>query len=130
VAGPVFLTLDEALRIHSDQMRRYGGRGGVRDLGLLSSALAMPEASLGGKYLHPSLPEMAAAYLFHMARNHPFVDGNKRAALASALAFLWLNRQWLEAEEDALTGLVIGVAEGRVGKAEAAEFIRARLRRL
>jgi len=128
VAGTLFLTLDEALLIHADQIRRYGGSHGARDLGLLSSALAMPEASFGGVYLHTSLAEMAAAYLFHIAQNHPFLDGNKRAALATALAFIWLNDQRLEAGEDELTALVIGVAAGRVGKAEAAVFIGARLR--
>jgi death-on-curing protein len=130
VAEPLFLTLDEALLIHADQIRRYGGRPGVRDLSLLSSALAMPEASFGGLYLHTSLPEMAAAYLFHIAQNHPFLDGNKRAALATALTFLWLNHRRLEAGENELTEMVMGVAAGRVGKAEAAVFIRARLRPL
>jgi len=129
VARPLlFITLDEALLIHADQIRRYGGSHGVRDLGLLSSAMAMPEASFGGVYLHTSLVEMAAAYLFHIAQNHPFFDGNKRGALAIALAFLWLNDQRLVAGEDELTELVIGVASGRFGKAEAAVFIRARLR--
>jgi death-on-curing protein len=113
VAAPIFLTLDEVLAIHADQVRRYGGAHGVRDWGLLSSALAMPQASFGGVYLHNSLAEMAAAYLFHLARNHPFLDGNKRAALASALAFLWLNDEHLEADEDELTELVMGVAAGR-----------------
>jgi death-on-curing protein len=127
VRAPLFLTLDEALLIHADQIRRYGGSHGVRDLGLLSAALAMPEASFGGVYLHPSLAEMAAAYLYHIARNHPFLDGNKRAALATALAFLWLNDRHLEAGEDELTDLVVGVAAGRVAKAEAAVFIGARL---
>ena len=127
MAEPLFLALDEALLIHADQVRRYGGSHGVRDLGLLSSALAMPEASFGGAYLHTSLAEMAGACLFHIAQNHPFLDGNKRAALATALAFLWLNDQRLEADEDELTELVIGVAAGRVGKAEAAVFIGARL---
>ena len=103
---------------------------GVRDLGLLSSALAMPEASFGGLYLHPSLAEMAAAYLFHIAQNHPFIDGNKRAALATALTFLWLNDRRVEAGENELTELVVGVAAGRVGKAETAEFIRPRQRTL
>jgi death-on-curing protein len=131
VAGPiVFLTLDEALLIHADQIRRYGGIHGVRDLGLLGSALAMPQASFGGLYLHTSLAEMAAAYLFHIAQNHPFLDGNKRAALASALAFLWLNDETVDAGENELTEMVVGVAAGRVGKAEAAVFIRARLRPL
>ena len=130
MAEPLFLTLDEALLIHADQIRRYGGRPGVRDLSLLSSALAMPEASFGGLYLHTSLAEMAAAYLFHIAQNHPFLDGNKRAALATALTFLWLNGRRLEAGENELTETVMGVAAGRVGKAEAAVFIRAHLRPL
>ena len=70
---------------------------------------------------------MAAAYLFHVAQNHPFVDGNKRAALASALAFLWLNDRRLEAGDDELTELVMGLAAGRVGKADAAVFFSAHL---
>ncbi len=130
MAGPLFLKLDEALLIHADQIRRYGGTHGIRDLSLLSSALAMPEASFGGLYLHTSLAEMAAAYLFHIAQNHPFLDGNKRAALATALTFIWLNDQRLDAGEDELTEMVMGVAAGRVGKAETAVFIRARLRPL
>ncbi|TMA39575.1 MAG: type II toxin-antitoxin system death-on-curing family toxin, partial [Deltaproteobacteria bacterium] len=72
---PRFLTLDEVLAIHSDQVRQYGGSGGIRDVGLLSSALAMPRASFGGQYLHPSLHEMAAACLLHLVQNHPFIDG-------------------------------------------------------
>jgi death on curing protein len=127
VAEPLFLTVDEALAIHADQIRRYGGSHGLRDLGLLSSALAMPQASFDGVYLHTSVAEMAAAYLFHLAQNHPFVDGNKRAALAVALAFLWLNDRRLEAEEDELTNLVMGIASGHVGKSEVAVFIGARL---
>ena len=127
MAKPLFLALDEALLIHADQIRRYGGSHGVRDLGLLNSALAMPEASFGGLNLHTSLAEMAAAYLFHIAQNHPFRDGNKRAALATALAFIWLNDQRLGAGEGELTELVLGVAAGRIGKAEAAVFISARL---
>lgn len=127
MAAPVFLTLDEVLAIHADQIRRYGGSPGVRDIRLLDSALAMPQASFGGEYLHTSLAEMAAAYLFHVAQNHPFVDGNKRAALATALAFIWLNDQRLKAGKDELTELVMGIAAGRVGKAEAAVFFGARL---
>jgi death-on-curing protein len=97
-------------------------------MGLLSSALAMPQASFGGVYLHTSLAEMAAAYLFHVAQNHPFVDGNKRAALAIALVFVWLNDHRLEAVEDELTELVMSLAAGRVGKADVAVFIGGRLR--
>ena len=127
MAKPLFLTLDEVLAIHADQIRRYGGSHGVRDVGLLGSALAMPQASFGGVHLHTSLAEMAAAYLFHVAQNHPFLDGNKRAALAAALAFIWLDDQRLAAGEDELAELVMGIAAGRVGKADAAVFIRARL---
>jgi death on curing protein len=121
---PVFLTLDEVLALHADQIERYRGSPGVRDLGLLESALATPRASFGGEYLHGSLPEMAAAYLFHLVRNHPFMDGNKRAGLAVALAFLGLNGLWLEADPDELAALVVSVAEGKTTKAELAEFLR------
>ena len=75
--SPIFLGLDEVIEIHRDQIERYGGHPGVRDMGLLQSAIAMPQASHGGKYLHADLFEMAAAYLFHIVQNHPFVDANK-----------------------------------------------------
>ena len=120
---PVFLGLDEVLSLQADQIDRYGGEAGVRDLGLLQSAIAMPAASFGGAFLHPTVHEMAAAYLFHIARNHPFVDGNKRAALIATLAFLRLNGLALEAPDEELTALVLGVASGEVSKAEAAVFI-------
>lgn len=121
---PVFLRLDEVLALHEDQIRRYGGSSGVRNLDLLSSALGTVSASFGGEFLHTSLFEMAAAYLFHIAGNHPFVDGNKRTALAAALVFLWMNDVEVEAAEDDLTDLVLGVAEGRISKAEVAVFLR------
>ena len=121
---PLFLTLDEVLGIHADQIRRYGGRPGLRDLGLLQSALAMPETTFGGEFLHGTVFEMAAAYLFHLARNHPFVDGNKRTALMSALVFLGLNGQRLDAESGALYELVDGVAAGSVDKADVSVFFR------
>lgn len=121
---PAFLTLDEVLALHADQLDRYGGAPGVRDLGLLESALAAPRASFGGGLLHPTLPEMAAAYLFHVVKNHPFVDGNKRTGLAAVIAFLGLNGLWLEVDPDEIVALVVGVAAGRVGKAEAAVFVQ------
>jgi len=76
----LFLRLDEVLFLHAEQIDRYGGIQGVRDLGLLESAIASPEASFDGKYFHGTVAEKAAAYLFHIAQNHPFLDGNKRAA--------------------------------------------------
>ncbi len=124
MADPTFLTLDEVLALHDDQLRRYGGTTGLRDLGLLSSALGTVSATFDGQFLHQSLSEMAAAYLFHITQNHPFLDGNKRVGLAAALVFLWLNDFEVEADDDELTDLVMGVAEGRVTKAEVAVFLK------
>lgn len=124
MSDPLFLTLDEVLGIHADQIRGYGGRPGIRDLDLLRSALAMPETTYAGEFLHPTLFEMAAAYLFHVARNHPFVDGNKRTALMCALVFLGLNGQRLEVEPDSLYEMVDGVAAGGVEKAAVSVFLR------
>lgn len=121
-----FLTLDEALAIHAHQIVRYGGALGVRDRGLLESALAMPAASFSGQVLHASVAEQAAAYLFHLVRNHPFVDGNKRVGLACSLAFLRLNGIRVRASDDDLVDLVIGVAEGRRSKADVAVFFAER----
>jgi len=124
VTDPLFLTLDEVLGIHADQIRRYEGRPGLRDLSLLQSAIAMPETTFEGEFLHGTVFEMAAAYLFHVARNHPFVDGNKRAALMCALVFLGLNGQRLDADPADLFELVDGVAAGGVDKAEVSVFLR------
>src|SRR5512144_548986 len=106
---PVFLTLDEAIEIHRDQIARYGGSDDIRDVGLLQSALAMPAAMFGGKFLHADLYEMAAAYLFHLVQNHPSLDGNKRVGAAATLVFLLLNGVELDVDGDALTELVLAV---------------------
>jgi len=124
VTEPLFLTLDEVLAIHTDQVRRCGGRRGLRDLGLLQAALGTPGATFQGEFLHGTLFEMAAAYLFHLTRNDPFVDGNKRTALMTALVFLGLNGHKLEAESELLVWLVDGVATGMVDKAEVSVFLR------
>src|SRR4051812_48679311 len=85
---PRFLTLESVLHLHARQIELYGGAPGIRDLGLLQSAVAMPEAGFGPVRLHESIEEIAAAYLFHLARNHPFVDGNKRTAAVAMIVFL------------------------------------------
>lgn len=122
---PLFLTLDEVVALHADQLGRYGGEVGLVSPGLLSSALATPQATFDGELLHPTLPEMAAAYLFHICQNHPFLDGNKRTALAASLAFFWLNDREVIVDADELTEMVLGVARGEVTKAEVAVFLRA-----
>jgi death-on-curing protein len=129
VNDPAFLTLDEVLAIHADQIRRYGGRPGLRDQALLRSALGTPETTFQGEYLHTDVFEMAAAYLFHIARNHPFIDGNKRTALMVALVFLGLNDLELAVNREALFELVSGVAAGEVAKAKAAVVLQQHSRR-
>ena len=124
----VFLMLDELLALHADQIEQYGGHLGVRDVSLLESALGAPAAAFGGGYLHEGLHEMAAAYLFHLVKNHPFVDGNKRTGLMAMLVFLGLNGLRLEAEERELTDLVVRVASGDAGKAEIAVFVKGHVR--
>ena len=120
----LFLTLDEALAIHAHQIAHYGGSAGLRDRGLLESALAMPATTFGSDFLHPSLHEQAAAYLFHLVKNHPFVDGNKRVGLACCLAFLGLNDVRVHASDDELVELVLGVTQSRRSKADVAVFLR------
>lgn len=120
----LFLTLDEALAIHAHQIAHYGGSLGLRDRGLLESALAMPAATFASEFLHPSLHEQAAAYLFHLVKNHPFVDGNKRVGLACCLAFLRLNSVRVRASDDELVEMVLGVAQSRRSKADVAVFLR------
>jgi death on curing protein len=124
----LFLRLDEVLALHAEQIDRYGGIQGIRDLGLLDSAIASAEASFGGNYLHATVPEMAAAYLFHVSQNHPFLDGNKRAAAAATFLFLYLNDQFLDCTEDELVSLTLSVAQGGTTKAQAAVFIAAHVR--
>jgi len=125
VNTPQFLEIDEVLELHAHQVATYGGSDGVRDRGLLESALAMPRAGFGGQYFHADLFEMAAAYLFHITSNHPFVDGNKRTGAAVAHAFLFLNDVVLPRScEKAFERLVLDVAEGKAGKLEAAKFFR------
>jgi death-on-curing protein len=119
-----FLTLDEVLALHADQIERYGGRPGIRDVGLLQSALGVPRATFEGRFLHGSLTEMAAAYLFHLVRDHPFVDGNKRVGLAVLLAFLGLKSHWFDADPEELERLVRRVAGGKITKAEVAVFVQ------
>ncbi len=125
---PAFVTLDEVLAIQAEQIERYGGTRGLRDRGLLESALAMPAATYGGEFLHSTLFEMAAAYLFHLCNNHPFLDGNKRTALAACLAFLWLNDLEVVADPDEIAELVLDVADGGLGKAQVAVYLEDRSR--
>jgi death-on-curing protein len=86
-----FLPVDLVKQIHAEAIAQFGGSEGLRDEGLLESAVAAPQATLGGESVYGSMEEVAAAYLFYLCRNHPFVDGNKRVALGACLVFLRLN---------------------------------------
>lgn len=120
-----FLTLSEVVAIHANQVSRYGGSLGVRDLGLLDSALAAPQAMFGGQYLHRDIYEMAAAYAFHLVKNHAFVDGNKRVGAVSVDVFLRLNGLLLVSEDQDFYNLIIDTACGNADKPAIAAFLRA-----
>jgi death-on-curing protein len=117
-----FLTLSELLLILDDQIQNYGGLYGIRDINLLSSAIYMPESSFQGAYLHETVPAMAGAYAFHICQNHPFIDGNKRVALASSLVFLDINGYELNCKDETLYNIIVDVAKGETKKEELIKF--------
>ncbi len=114
---PVFLDVEDVLLIHEEQLARYGGSAGVRDAGLLDSAVAMPRATAGGTFAHEGVFAMAAAYAFHIAQNQPFVDGNKRTGLLAAIVFLDLNGVVIADPQGRLYDAMIAIAERRLDKA-------------
>ena len=119
-----FLTLEEILAFHAMQMARYGGAEGIRDQGLLESAIAQPQASFDGKLLHENLFLMAAAYAFHIAQNQPFIDGNKRTGLLAALVFLDLNGTPVDTPSQRLEQAMLAIAEGKMDKGGLASLFR------
>jgi death-on-curing protein len=124
---PLFLRLHEIIEIHGDQITRYGGSHGIRDMSLLQSAVAAPMSSFGGQFLHADLFEMAAAYLYHLVKNHAFVDGNKRVGTVAALVFLELNGIEVDADETEFERLVLDVIENKSSKSHVAQFLRQNL---
>jgi death-on-curing protein len=121
-----FLSLDEIVEMHEEQIVRYGGAMGIRDVALLESAVAMPQATFAGAYLHASIPSMAAADRFHLCQNHPFLDDNKRIAANAAITFLLLNDWDLELSWEELVDLVMRVASGDVDKSALTAVLPAR----
>ncbi|GLS38452.1 death-on-curing protein [Mesorhizobium tianshanense] len=108
--------------LHAEQLRLHGGAAGIRDQGMLESALYRPQQrEINGE---PDLCELASAYLFGIAKNHPFVDGNKRTAFAAADLFLYFNGLSVEAEQADIIQLVMMVAAGEIDEAGAAAFFR------
>jgi len=113
---PRFIERETALAIHDRQIEKFGGTSGIRDIGLLGSALAQPQATFAGKLLHPTISEQAGAYLYHLAMNHPFVDGNKRTAFAVMDTFLRVNGYRLIVTDDEAYNLVMRVVQGQLDK--------------
>lgn len=120
-----FLSKQQVLLLHQNGIKRFGGANGIRDEGLLDSALEMSKAGFGEEYFHKTLFDKAAAYLFHLVKNHPFVDGNKRIGFACADVFLRINGYKLNNKyKREIYNFVIDIASGKVGnKDEIAQFL-------
>lgn len=121
----VHLTVEVVKEIHAAVLEAFGGMPGVRDEGLLASAVSAPQASFGGSSPFTDLTEVAGAYLFYLCRNHPFNDGNKRTAMASAIVFLRLNEVEPAPDSDDWERLVLDVAASRLDRSQATERLRA-----
>ena len=121
----IFITVQEIIDDHAEIIRQYGGLGGIRDLGLLASAIDMPKSTMFGEDLHPTIFDKAAAYLFHIVCNHPFIDGNKRTGTMAALTFLrqnYLHLQFTDEQASILEELVVSTAQGTTTKKQIADF--------
>lgn len=125
IGRPRFVTIEECLGWHETGIVQYGGMRGLRDLTLLQSALAMPQQGFGGNYAHTYPFEMAAAYAFHIAKNHPFADGNKRAALLCCGGCLRMNGWDLVSMGVEAADAIVAMVEGKLDKAGLASWLEA-----
>lgn len=121
-AEPEWLEVGIVLDFHSEQLALFGGPDGIRDIGLLESALARPVNKFA--YGERDITALAAAYGFGIARNHPFIDGNKRTALASMIVFLGLNGMDLDAPQEAVTAIILSMAAGEVSEDLLARWLK------
>jgi death-on-curing protein len=121
MSEPEWLDLNIVLDFHAEQLALFGGPDGIRDLGLLESALARPVNKFA--YGETNLAAFAAAYGFGIAKNHPFIDGNKRTALASVIVFLGLNGLWLDAPQEEMTAVILSLAAGEITEDVLARWI-------
>ncbi len=119
----IFLSVEEIIQIHDELVSEYGGLHGIRDMGLLVSAIEMPKATMFGEYLHESIFDKASAYLYHIVCNHAFLDGNKRTGAATTLIFLSQNGVKTKYDMKEFEEMVCKVAQGEVSKQEISKFL-------
>ncbi len=119
-----YISIDYVIKLHDQLVDQYGGRKGILNLGLLMSALEMPKATFNGRDLHRTVYDKAAAYLFHLIKNHPFVDGNKRTAAMVSILFLSTNKSTFSFDNDEYENLILQVAKSEVSKKEIQQFFR------
>lgn len=124
----VYLSVEQVLELHEGLVEHFGGAASLRDRGLLESAVARAAMTFGGEDLYPDVAAKAAALMHSLVLNHPFVDGNKRIAVASAEFFLERNKQQLLASDQELEALTLAAAEGKVEAEALAIWFRQRLR--
>lgn len=127
--GVIYITLDEVLAIHDDMIERYGGSFGIRDLGLIQSAIARPQASFGGEDLYPTIIDKAAALFHSLIFNHAFADGNKRTSLTSTARFLHLNGCGLKADEKELINFPLRVENKHLDIEEIAKWLKVHVKK-
>jgi len=119
-----YISLEKVLEIHDQLVDEYGGLKGVLNLGLLQSALECPKAMFDKRYLHRTIFDKAAAYLFHIAKNHSFVDGNKRTAGMVSMVFLVVNNIEFTITDGSYEEVILKTAQGKISKKEIAKFFR------
>ena len=120
----LFLEVDEVLALHRNALEVDGGIDGIREPGLIESAVAMPRQQFGGSYLHEDIPAMAAAYHFHLNKNHAFLDGNKRVAVMASTVFLLANDYRLTASEEDFERLTLDAADDLIDKPVVIEWFQ------
>lgn len=120
----LFLNIEEVIKIHAHQIALFGGLPGIRDYNLLESALYTPQSTFDGNYLHQDIFAMAAAYGFHLIKNHPFVDGNKRTGIICPVLFLEYNDYEIEISQKKLFDIAISLATSKLSINQFALFLK------
>ncbi len=122
-----FLSIEQVVYLHEQSIKNFGGKPGIRDFTLLSSAINIPSSTFVGKFLYKNIYEMAAAYLFHITMNHPFFDGNKRVGVLSAIVFLEINGFIVNFKRGELRDLGLAVVCSKISKKEISDILKSKV---